>query len=197
MRLKIIQAGEAVLRQRGKDLSVNEIRSREIQNLIEWMRETMHDAPGVGLAAPQVGLSLRLAVIEDKPENLKDVPADYLKERDRKAVPFHVVVNPRLTLEGPADAEFFEGCLSLAGFTAIVPRARKVRVECMDHQGEPKIIQATGWYARILQHEIDHLDGTVYLDRMRTRTFMSVDSHNRYWKNKSTADLRKLIGWEG
>jgi peptide deformylase len=197
MRLKIIQAGEAALRQRGKDLSANEIRSREIQNLIEWMRETMNDAPGVGLAAPQLGISLRLAVIEDKPENLKDVPADYLKERDRKAVPFHVIVNPRLALEGPADAEFFEGCLSLAGFTAVVPRARRIRVECLDHQGEPKIIQASGWYARILQHEIDHLDGTVYIDRMRTRTFMSVENHNRYWKNKSSADLRKLIGWEG
>lgn len=196
MRLKIVQAGEAVLRQRGKDLSAGEIRSREIQNLIEWMRETMYDAPGVGLAAPQVGLSLRLAVIEDKPENLKDVPADYLKERDRKAVPFHVIVNPKLTLEGPADAEFFEGCLSLSGFTAVVPRARKVRVECLDHQGEPKTIQASGWYARILQHEIDHLVGTVYIDRMRSRTFMSVENHNRYWKNKSSADLRKLIGWE-
>jgi len=195
--LKIVQAGEAVLRQRGKDLSAGEIRSREIQNLIEWMRETMYDAPGVGLAAPQVGLALRLAVIEDKPENLKDVPADYLKERDRKAVPFHVIVNPKLTLDGSADAEFFEGCLSLAGFTAVVPRARKVRVECLDHQGEPKTIQASGWYARILQHEIDHLEGTVYIDRMRSRTFMSVENHNRYWKNKSGADLRKLIGWEG
>src|SRR3954470_15780156 len=152
MRLKIVQAGDAVLRQRGKDLNANDIRSREIQNLIEWMRDTMHDAPGVGLAAPQVGLSLRLAVIEDKPENLKDVPADYLKERDRKAVPFQVIINPKLTLEGPADVEFFEGCLSLAGFTAMVARARKVRVECLDQQGEPKIIQATGWYARILQH---------------------------------------------
>jgi peptide deformylase len=196
MRLKIVQAGEAALRQRGKDLSVNEIRSREIQNLIEWMRDTMYDAPGVGLAAPQVGLSLRLAVIEDKPENLKDVPADYLKERDRKPVPFHVIVNPKLTLEGPLDVEFFEGCLSLAGFTAIVPRARKIRVECLDHLGESKVIQASGWYARILQHEIDHLDGTVYIDRMRTRTFMSLENHNRFWKNKSSAELRKLVGWE-
>ena len=194
--MKIVQAGEAVLRQRAKDLSAGEIRSREIQNLIEWMRDTMYDAPGVGLAAPQVGLSLRLAVIEDKPENLKDVPDDYLRERDRKAVPFHVIVNPKLTLEGSADAEFFEGCLSLAGFTAVVPRACKVRVECLDHNGEPKTIQATGWYARILQHEIDHLDGTVYIDRMRSRTFMSVENHNRYWKNKSSSDLRKLIGWE-
>ena len=186
-----------MLRQRAKDVSASEIRGREIQNLIEWMRDTMHDAPGVGLAAPQIGVSLRLAVIEDKPENLKEIPADYLKERERKPVPFHVLVNPKLTLQGPAEAEFFEGCLSLAGFTAVVPRARKVRVECLDHQGEPKIIEASGWYARILQHEIDHLDGTVYIDRMRTRTFMSVDNHSRFWKNTSSADLRKLIGWEG
>lgn len=195
MRLKIVQAGEAVLRQRAKDLTASEIRSREIQNLIEWMRDTMQDAPGVGLAAPQIGLSLRLAVIEDKPENLKDLPVDYLKERERKAVPFHVIVNPKLTLQGPANVEFFEGCLSLASFTAIVPRSRKVRVECLDHQGEPKTIEASGWYARILQHEIDHLEGAVYIDRMRTRTFMSVENHNRYWKNTSSAGLRKLIGW--
>jgi peptide deformylase len=197
MRLKIVQAGDAALRQQAKELSASDIRSREIQNLIGWMRETMHDAPGVGLAAPQIGISLRLAVIEDKPENLKDIPGDYLKERERKAVPFHVIANPKLTLQGPAEVEFFEGCLSLAGFTAIVPRARKVRVECLDHQGEPKTIEASGWYARILQHEIDHLDGTVYIDRMRTRTFMSVENHNRYWKNTAPADLRKLIGWEG
>jgi peptide deformylase len=175
MRLKIVQAGDAVLRQRGKDLAASEIRSSEIQNLIEWMRDTMHD----------------------KPENLKDLSAGYLKERERKPVPFQVLVNPKLTLQGPADVEFFEGCLSLAGFTAVVPRARKVRVECLDHQGEPKTIEASGWYARILQHEIDHLDGAVYIDRMRTRTFMSVENYNRFWKNTSSADLRKLIGWEG
>ena len=185
-----------MLRQRGKDLSASEIRSREIQNLIEWMRDTMHDAPGVGLAAPQIGLPLRLAVIEDKPENLKDLPAGYLKERERKPVHFHVLINPKLTLQGPADVEFFEGCLSLAGFTAVVPRARKVRVECLDHEGKSKVIEASGWYARILQHEIDHLDGAVYIDRMRTRTFMSVENYNRFWKNTSSADLRKLIDWE-
>ena len=196
MRLKIVQAGEAVLRQRAKDLTASEIRSREIQNLIESMRETMYDAPGVGLAAPQIGLPLRLAVIEDKPENLKDVGDAYLKERERKPVPFHVIVNPILTLEGAADVEFFEGCLSLTGFTAVVPRARRVRVECLDHQGKPNTIQASGWYARILQHEIDHLEGTVYIDRMRTRTFMSVDNYNRYWKNIATADLEKRIGWD-
>ena len=179
MKLKIMQVGEAVLRQQAKVLTAGEIRSRETQELIEWMRETMHDAPGVGLAAPQIGIGLQLTVIEDKPENLKDAPADLLKERERKPVPFHVLINPKITLEGPADVEFFEGCLSLAGFTALVPRARKVKVEYLDHKGNEKAIEASGWYARILQHEIDHLQGTVYIDRMYTRTLMTGDNFNR------------------
>ena len=193
MKLKIMQVGEAVLRQQAKVLTAGEIRSRETQELIEWMRETMHDAPGVGLAAPQIGIGLQLTVIEDKPENLKDAPADLLKERERKPVPFHVLINPKITLEGPADVEFFEGCLSLAGFTALVPRARKVKVEYLDHKGNEKAIEASGWYARILQHEIDHLQGTVYIDRMYTRTLMTGDNFNRYWKNKSVAEIKKEL----
>lgn len=188
-----MQVGEAVLRQQAKVLTAGEIRSRETQELIEWMRETMHDAPGVGLAAPQIGIGLQLTVIEDKPENLKDAPADLLKERERKPVPFHVLINPKITLEGPADVEFFEGCLSLAGFTALVPRARKVKVEYLDHKGNEKAIEASGWYARILQHEIDHLQGTLYIDRMYTRTLMTGDNFNRYWKNKSVAEIKKEL----
>jgi peptide deformylase len=189
IRLKIAQVGEAVLRQRAKVLTAAEIRGREIQELIEWMRETMHDAPGVGLAAPQVGLSLQLAVIEDKPEYTRDAPADTIKARERKPVPFHVIINPKLMLAPGSGIEFFEGCLSLNGFTALVPRAHDVTVECLDHRGEPKSIRASGWYARILQHEIDHLHGTLYIDRMRSHTFMTVENFNRYWKDKSIAEV--------
>jgi peptide deformylase len=193
MRLKIVQVGEAVLRQKAKALTVDDIRSSKTQELIEWMRETMYDAPGVGLAAPQVGLALQLAVIEDKPENMKDAPPEFIKERERKPVPFHVLINPKISLEGAPDVEFFEGCLSLPGFTAVVPRARQVRVECLDHKGHPKVIEASGWYARILQHEIDHLQGTVYIDRMHPRTLMTLDNFNRYWKAKSMAETKKLL----
>jgi len=193
MRLKIVQVGEAVLRQKAQALTVDDIRSSKTQELLEWMRETMYDAPGVGLAAPQVGLALQVAVIEDKPENMKDAPPEFIKERERKAVPFHVLINPKISLEGAADVEFFEGCLSLPGLTAVVPRARKVRVECLDHKGTPKVIEASGWYARILQHEIDHLHGTVYVDRMDPRTLMTLDNFNRYWKSKSMAETKKLL----
>ena len=123
------------------------------------MRETMNDAPGVGLAAPQVGVPLQLAVIEDKQEYMSGLTPEHIAERERQPVPFHVIINPVLHVVSGADVEFFEGCLSVPGFTAIVPRARQVRVECLDQTGAPRSIEASGWYARILQHEIDHLTG--------------------------------------
>jgi peptide deformylase len=196
MRMKIVQIGNPVLRQEARTLTKEEIRSRETQDLIAAMRETMYDAPGVGLAAPQVGLPLQLAVIEDKPEYLKDAPAAFLKERERAPVPFHVIINPQLTLGYGEEVSFYEGCLSLAGFTAVVPRAGRVRVECLDHLGEPKIIEASGWYARILQHEIDHLQGTMYVDRMHPRTFSTMDHFNAFWKDKSMAEVKRLLDWE-
>jgi peptide deformylase len=159
--LKIVQVGDPVLRNGTRILTRDEVKSAEIKQLIEWMRETMREAPGVGLAAPQIGLPLRLAVIED----LADVP-----DKERKPFPFHVLINPQLTL-GAGVVEHYEGCLSVDGFQALVPRAHAVSVEAVDHNGDPVKIEASGWYARILQHEIDHLDGTLYIDRMHTRTF--------------------------
>src|SRR3984957_918280 len=146
------------------------------------MRETMLEAPGVGLAAPQIGLSLQLAVIEDREESLKDLPPRELADKDRRPVPFQVIINPQISLTGDGEASFYEGCLSLAGFSAVVPRARAVHVKCLDERGELRSVEASGWYARILQHEIDHLHGTLYLDRMNTRTFTSIDNWNRFWK---------------
>jgi peptide deformylase len=170
MNLKIVQAGDPVLRELARTLTPREIASAEIQQLLELMRETMRDAPGVGLAAPQIGLPLQLAVIEDVAE---------LEATERQPVPFHVIVNPRLTL-GSESVEFFEGCLSVEGFQAVVARARTVVVEALDHQGAPIKIEARGWYARILQHEIDHLNGTLYIDRMRSRTFSTARNASRY-----------------
>jgi peptide deformylase len=194
MALKIVQVGEPVLRQRARALTVPEIRGRNTQRLIEEMREAMYKAPGVGLAAPQIGESIQLAVIEDKPEYVKDADPHVLQERERRPVPFHVLVNPTISLLGPPELEFFEGCLSLVGYTAVVPRARRVRVECLDHLGKPRTIEASGWYARILQHEVDHLHGTVYIDRMHSRTFMGMDNFNLHWKDIPMREVRKLLG---
>ena len=83
--------------------------------------------------------------------------------------------------------EFHEGCLSLAGFSAIVPRALSIRVEYRNERGEPCSVDASGWYARILQHEIDHLNGHLYIDRMHSRTFTSMENWSRYWKSKAVS----------
>jgi peptide deformylase len=189
MKHDIVQVGEPVLRQRARPLSVEEIRRPAIQELIAVMRETMRQAPGVGLAAPQIGSGLQIAVIEDRAEYLAGFTPAALAERERAPVPFHVIINPRLSVVDDTPVEFFEGCLSLDGFAAIVPRARAVRVECLNERGEAQVIQARGWYARILQHEIDHLHGTLYIDRMLSRSFMSVDNLTQHWREKTMAEI--------
>jgi peptide deformylase len=196
VKLEIVQAGNPVLRQYARPLSLAEIAGKEIQNLIESMRKCMREAPGVGLAAPQVGLDLQLAVIEDREEYHKDVLAEILRDRERHPVPFHVIINPALIRMDGEKVEFFEGCLSLQGFSALVPRARRVRVECLDEQGKQKVIEASGWYARILQHEIDHLHGGLYIDRMRSRTFTSAENWTQFWKGKPVNEIKKSLGLE-
>ncbi len=174
--LPIVEAGHPVLRAVARQLSFQEITSPLIADLIESMRETMRAAPGVGLAAPQIGESLALAVIEDRASYHAHVPEAELASRERVAVPFHVIINPRVEVLDAGPVEFLEGCLSVPGYAAVTPRALAVRVHALDHRGEPKVIEARGWYARILQHEIDHLGGTLYVDRMVSRTFASTRS---------------------
>ena len=195
MELEIVQAGHPVLRQQARSLTPGEITGKEIQTLIESMRKTMHEAPGVGLAAPQIGHSLQLAVIEDRAEYHKDISAEQLRERERLPVPFHAIINPRITEKSGDVAEFFEGCLSLPGFSALVPRARTVRVEFLNERGMKDTLEAAGWYARILQHEIDHLRGTLYIDRMDSRTFGSLDNWNHFWKGKPISEIKKACNF--
>ncbi|MGA2184960.1 MAG: peptide deformylase [Bryobacteraceae bacterium] len=196
MILDIVQVGDAVLRRRARPLSREEIASPGMAELIASMRETMHAAPGVGLAAPQVGVPLQLAVIEDRALYLERLSPEQIAERGRRSVPFHVLVNPTCTILEPEPQEFFEGCLSLAGFTAIVPRARRVRVECLNQNAEPVTILAEGWYARILQHEIDHLNGIVYIDRMRSRSFCAAANYERLWKDRAVAEFWRETPFE-
>ena len=196
MTLKIVQVGDPILRQAGSPLTPDEIRSASTRQLIDVMRETMREAPGVGLAAPQIGESIQLAVIEDRPEYIKDLSQDQISERQRSSIDFHVIINPVMSIVGNSTAEFFEGCLSLTGFVGVVSRSVRVIVNCLNEHAEPVTIEAEGWYARILQHEIDHLNGTLYIDRMDTRSFATVENINRLGANprpqrgtKSAKDL--------
>ena len=191
---KIVQVGDPVLRRRARELSRDEIATPAIQELIVRMRDTMRDAPGVGLAAPQIGESIQLVVIEDPPQAHAGMTPAQLAERERAAVAFHVLINPRLTVEGDEQVAAYEGCLSLAGFSMIVPRWRRVRVEALDEHGEPVVKIASGWYARILQHEIDHLHGVVCCDRMEPRSLTTQDNHLRYWRSVPVDAARAALG---
>jgi len=193
MSIPIVEVGNPVLRREARALSLEEIGGSEIRKLIAQMRETMQDAPGVGLAAPQVGHSIQLAVIEDREQYHKDIAPEQLAAKERRPVSFHVLINPRVVWQSGETREFFEGCLSLPEYTAVVRRAHAVKVECLDESGEARSIEANGWYARILQHEIDHLQGRLYIDRMETRSFSSLDNFSEFWKSVPPAEaLGKL-----
>ena len=194
MKLKIVQAGDPVLRKKCRQLTRQEILSPSIQELILLMRDTMREAPGVGLAAPQIGESIQLAVIEDRVTYVKDLSEEELAARQRSAIPFHVIINPELTIVNKSSAVFFEGCLSVHGYQAIVDRALDVRVECLNERGEEVTIDAHGWYARILQHEIDHLNGILYVDRMKTRTYTTGENFIRHWMNHSIEEVLVEVG---
>lgn len=196
MKLKIVQAGDPVLRTQSRPLTKEEIASPSIQQLIVLMRDAMRGAPGVGLAAPQIGVPIQLAVIEDRAEYIEGLSEEELAERQRAAIPFHVIINPKLSFTDDASAEFFEGCLSVEGFSAIVDRALNVRVECLNERGEEITIEAHGWYARILQHEIDHLNGTLYIDRMKTRTLSTAENMFRFWADKNIEEVLAELGVE-
>jgi peptide deformylase len=189
MILKIVQAGDPVLRQKARRLSVDEIKSAHIQDLVQRMRDTMYDAPGVGLAAPQIGEPIQLVVIEDRPEYLEHMATERIKELDREPVPFLVLVNPHIVIDEARTATYFEGCLSMDGFVGLVPRATSVHVEAMNELAEPVSIDAHGWYARILQHEVDHLRGVMCTDRMHPRSLMTQQNHARFWAGSSTDEV--------
>src|SRR4051812_10917459 len=110
-KLEIVQVGDPVLRQAARPLTVEELASEGIQKLIEDMRDTMRAAPGVGLAAPQIGESIQLVVIEDPSEYHAKLTAEELATREREAVPFHVLVNPKLTVRSDEVVTAYEGCL--------------------------------------------------------------------------------------
>jgi peptide deformylase len=188
--LEIVQVGDPVLRRRARRLEPEEIVSERIQKLIADMRDTMRAAPGVGLAAPQIGESIQLVVIEDPSEYHAKLSAEELAAREREAVPFHVLVNPTLTVRTPDVVAAFEGCLSFNGFSMVVPRARKVRVEALDESGARVVKVATGWYARILQHEVDHLNGIVCCDRMESRSLTTTANFTKHWSQRSVAEVR-------
>ncbi|MGD6747308.1 peptide deformylase [Streptomyces sp. BH106] len=169
--LPIVAAGDPVLRRHAEPVD-GQLSDELLARLIAAMRVTMHAAPGVGLAAPQIGVPLRLAVIEDAAAVSEEVRA----ARGRVPQPFRVLVNPSYEGVGPRHVAFYEGCLSVPGYQAVVARHERVRLRALDEQGRAVDEEFTGWPARIVQHETDHLNGTLYLDRAELRSLSSTQS---------------------
>jgi peptide deformylase len=190
----IVQTGSPVLRTRADEVPLEKINTPEFQALIQTMVETMREAPGVGLAAPQIGIPWRLIVLEDRADLVKKLSSGEQKERERTPFSTRVFVNPTMKILGEEKVTFFEGCLSVQGFVAMVDRYREVEVTGLDEHGEPQSFHAVGWPARIFQHEIDHLEGTLYIDRMLTRSFATAEQSQALFAGKSIAEIREMLG---
>lgn len=157
MPLKIAQLGQPVLRQVAEPVPPADIEKREFQQFVDAMAETMRESNGVGLAAPQVFSSRRLFLAAVLPS---------ATEGRREQV--EVFVNPKITPISEEQVSGWEGCLSFIELLVLVPRARHVRVEYLDRTGKPKTLELSGWLARVVQHENDHLDGVLTIDRAAT-----------------------------
>jgi peptide deformylase len=171
--LKVARLGHPVLRTVTESVLQRELQSPALQKFIDDMIETMKEYDGVGLAADQVHESKQIAVLE-----VDDNP----RYPEKPRVPLMVLVNPTITPLSEEMEEDWEGCLSIPDLRGRVPRYKSVRVQALDRQGKQIDFVANEFHARVIQHEFDHLNGKVYLDRMRdfsTLTFLQ--EFARYW----------------
>ncbi|MEU0026871.1 peptide deformylase [Streptomyces sp. NPDC006335] len=189
--LPIVAAGEPVLR-RGTEPYDGQLDGALLSRFVEALRLTMRAAPGVGLAAPQVGVPLRIAVVEDP----APVPEEVRLARGRVPQPFRVLVNPSYEPVGSERVAFFEGCLSVPGWQAVVARPAEVRLRCEDENGRAVDEAFTGWPARIVQHETDHLDGVLYLDRAELRSLSSGRAMAERWTQPTPEQAAASLGFE-
>lgn len=186
----IVQLGHPVLRGRTPEYA-GELPDALLGRLLQVMRATMHAAPGVGLAAPQIGLPLRMAVLEDRFE----LAADTAAVRERAPLDYFAAINPSYTAHGERTAAFYEGCLSFTGYQAVVERPADIRARYTTEHGEGIERSFSGWQARIFAHETDHLHGTVYIDKAITRSLASSTEHAGRWAAPDIEAARAGLGF--
>ena len=163
--------GHPVLRAVARPLEKAEIKGAIVQKLVDDMIETMIEYHGVGLAAPQVHERMRLFV----------AALDADEDNDRPVAPV-VIINPEITVVGADVVEDWEGCLSIPDIRGRVPRAREIKVRAIDRKGDRIELRAHDFPARVIQHETDHLDGVLFVDRMRSfETLTFLEEYSRYW----------------
>ena len=172
--LKVARLGHPVIRKTAEPVSKESITSPPMQQFIDDMIETMYEYEGVGLAAPQVHISKQIAVIEVN---------DNRRYPGEGPIPLTVLINPKILSASKKQLVDWEGCLSVNEFRGKVPRAESVEVEAYNRKGEKVRIHARGFFARVIQHECDHLAGKVFLDRMPTLATLShLHEFVRYWQ---------------
>lgn len=174
--LKVARLGHPVLRKVAESVRHEEIKTEQFQRFIDDMIETMHEYDGVGLAAPQVHVSKQIAVIE-----VKDNPRYSTAVR----IPLTVLINPRIEKRSKELTEDWEGCLSIPDLRGVVPRNETLICKAFDRNGSPFEIKAKGFFARVIQHEWDHLQGNVYVDRMpHLKTLTHLTEFSRFWTKR-------------
>lgn len=165
--------GHPLLREVAAPLSSAEIGSARIGQMIDDMVDTLHDYGGIGLAAPQVGESIRLAIIE--------IPGGTTRYGELAPMPLTVFINPVVDVLDPATAGYWEGCLSVPGLRGFVERPQHVRIRYLSASGEHRELELRGFPATVFQHEFDHLDGKLYVDRMTDTRLLAFDQeYQRY-----------------
>ena len=178
--LKVARLGHPVIRKQADLVSPQEIGSPEIQKLIDDMIETMHEYDGVGLAAPQIHVSKQIAVLEVN---------DNVRYPGSPKIPLTVLINPRITSRSKNLVEGWEGCLSIPDMRGLVPRNASLVCEALDRNGKQIKINADDFFARVIQHECDHLQGNVYLDRMANLKSLShLKEFDQFWSGASEED---------
>ena len=159
---EILKMGNPLLREVAEDFSVEEIKNSETQLLLEDMWHSLAAAGGIGLAAPQIGISKQLAVIK-----LTEESDRYPDMEDSEAF---IIFNPKITVLDKTEQGFWEGCLSVPGLRGFVERPRKIRVDFLDENAKPRSIEVEDFLATVFQHELDHLVGKLYVDRIKDIT---------------------------
>ena len=187
---RIVQLGHPVLRMRASEFE-GQLDGDLLRGFLAVMRDTMHAAPGVGLAAPQIGIPLRLAVMEDAFPIDPDIGA----EREREPLAYFAALNPAYRAVGTRAAAFYEGCLSFEGFQGVVERPADVAASYTTPEGQAVERRLSGWQARIFQHETDHLDGTVYVDKTLTRSLCTHAEYAARWADPGIDRARRGLGF--
>lgn len=171
---KVMRMGNPILRQCAQTLSKEEILAESTQKLVQDLLETMEVEQGIGIAAPQIGVSKQVAIV--------GIPEENSRYPQSESSPLVVVINPVITILDDTTQGFWEGCLSVPGLRGYVERPRKVQIDYMDLNAQPQTIIAEGFLATVFQHELDHLFGKLYVDRITDLTKLSyMEEFIEYW----------------